>query len=73
MMTYLWVYRGSRDPEGSVLTLDTEGPDSNGAGMARYQDIVEIRNDGHRTLASQRLGADGTWQRFMTAVYRRKT
>jgi hypothetical protein len=73
MMTYLWVYRGSRDPEGSVLTLDTEGPDASGEGVARYQDIIEIKNDGHRTLASQRLAADGNWQRFMTASYRRAT
>src|SRR5687768_16701320 len=26
MMTHQWVYEGSMDPEGKVLTLDTEGP-----------------------------------------------
>jgi hypothetical protein len=73
MMTYLWVYSGSLDGEGKVLVLDTEGPNPGGEGMARFQDIIEIKNDDHRTLSSQTLGEDGNWHRFMTANYRRKT
>lgn len=26
MMTHLWIYEGSLDQAGRVLTLDTEGP-----------------------------------------------
>ena len=39
--------------------------------MAKYQDIIEIVSDDHRTLSSQIL-TDGKWHRFMTAHYRRR-
>jgi hypothetical protein len=73
MMTHLWIYNGTLDPSGKVLTLDAEGPDfSGGPKLAKYQDIIEWVNDDHRTLSSQLLGEDGKWQQFMTAHYRRK-
>lgn len=72
MMTYMWVYDGALDAAGKVLTLDTEGPSfTDTAKMMKYQDIIEIKSDGHRTLSSQTLGDDGKWTRFMTAHYRR--
>jgi len=72
-MTHLWVYDGSRDAAGKVLTLDTEGPSFTGEGkMAKYQDLIELVSADHRTLTSQALGEDGQWHRFMTAHYRRK-
>lgn len=71
IMTHLWIYGGTL--EGNVLTLDCEGPSFAGDGtMARYQDIIEFKSDDHRTLSSQVLGADGKWNRFMTAHYRRR-
>lgn len=73
MMTQMWVYEGALDEAGNVLTLDTEGPSMAGDGkMAKYQDVVEIKSADHRILASQVLGDDGKWNRFMTAHYRRK-
>jgi hypothetical protein len=73
MMTYLWIYNGSLDPAGKVLTLNAEGPDfSGGPNLVKYQDIIEFVNDDHRTLRSQLLGPDGNWNHFMTANYRRK-
>lgn len=73
MMTYLWIYDGALDAAGKVLTLDAEGPSFTAADkMVKYQDIIEFMNDDHRTLSSQSLGDDGTWNRFMTAHYRRK-
>jgi hypothetical protein len=72
-MTHLWVYNGTLDASGKVLTLDTEGPDfSGGTGMVKYQDIIEFVSDDHRTLKSRLQGPDGKWQNFMTAQYRRK-
>jgi hypothetical protein len=72
-MTHLWVYNGTLDAAGKVLTLDTEGPDfSGGPGMVKYQDIIEFVSDDHRTLKSRLQGPDGKWQNFMTAQYRRK-
>jgi hypothetical protein len=73
MMTHLWVYDGALDPDGKVLTLDTEGPSFAGDGkLVKYQDIIEFKGDDHRVLSSQALGDDGKWRRFMTANYRRK-
>lgn len=73
MMTHLWLYEGSLDASGKVLTLDAEGPSMMGdGGMANYQDIVTIENDNHWILSSQMQGPDGQWMKFMSADYRRK-
>ncbi len=72
MMTNLWVYDGSLDASGKVLTLDTEGPDMSAEGkMAKYKDIIEFKSDDHRLLTSRMLGGDGQWSQVMTASYRR--
>lgn len=74
MSTHLWLYEGALNEQGTVLTLDTEGPSVSGdQTLARYQDILEIVDDHHRILSSQVLGSDGTWTGFMTAHYFRKT
>lgn len=72
MMTYLWVYEGSLDSSGKILTLNTEGPAFSGQGMSKYQDRIEFVSDDHRTLTASTAGPDGVWQTFMTAHYRRK-
>jgi hypothetical protein len=73
MMANLWVYEGTLDASGNVLTLDTEGPSFAGDGTtSKYQDIHEIKSADYRILHSQVLGEDGKWNRFMTAHYRRK-
>lgn len=73
MMTHLWIYEGTLDASGKVLTLDTEGPSPTGDGSTmRYQDIIEFVSDDHRTLRSQTPGEDGAWHEFMVAHYRRK-
>jgi hypothetical protein len=72
MMTHMWIYEGELDASGKVLTLDTVGPDFSTEGkMTKYKDIIEFKTDDHRILSSQMLMDDGTWQRFMTAHYRR--
>jgi hypothetical protein len=73
MMSHMWVYDGTLSADGSMLTLDTEGPSMSGDGtLARYQDIIEFKSDDYRILAAQTLDGDGKWNRFMTAHYRRK-
>lgn len=74
IMTHLWLYEGTLDASGKVLTLDTQGPDfaSGGTKMAKYQDIIELVSKDHRTLTSRMQGEDGKWHVFMTAHYRRK-
>ena len=73
MMTHLWVYDGSLDAAGRVLTLNAEGPDfaAGGNKTARYQDIIEFVGDDRRTLTSRTPGPDGNWVEFMKAHYRR--
>ncbi len=71
-MPMMWVYDGALDAAGSVLTLDTEGPDfTDCTRRARYQDIVALTADGGRSLSSRVQGADGAWHPVMHADYRR--
>jgi hypothetical protein len=72
MMTYLWLYDGELDAAGQVLTLNSEGPAMTGDGTTQYKDIIEFKDDHHRTMTSQVLGEDGQWHRFMTAQYQRR-
>ena len=72
MMTYLWIYDGELDAAERILTLNAVGPNMMDGNMIKYQDIVEVKSDNHRTLSSQMLMPDGTWNRFMTAHYRRR-
>jgi hypothetical protein len=72
MMAGQWVYEGTLDPAGKVLTLDTEGPSfADPTKTAKYQDVIEIVSPDHRTLSSRFRAEDGTWHHFMTAHYRR--
>jgi hypothetical protein len=74
MMTHMWVYEGTLDAGGKVLTLDTEGPVFGAEGkMTKYKDIITVVDDNHRILTSRMLGDDGQWTEFMTAHYRRTT
>jgi Protein of unknown function (DUF1579) len=72
MMTNMWLYNGSLDPDRKILTLDTEGPNFTQTAIAKYQDIIEFVSDDHRVMKSQILMEDGTWNHFMTAHYRRQ-
>ena len=72
VMAQLWIYNGSLDSTGKILTLDTEGPSLAEEGkLTRYQDIIEIIDENHRVLRSQMVGPDGQWHKFMTSHYRR--
>ena len=73
MSAQLWVYEGSVDESGKILTLSAEGPDMSGAGKtAKYKDVTEFVSDCHRVLTSHMLGEDGQWHQFMKSHYRRK-
>lgn len=73
MMTHMWIYDGEMDASGKVLTLNADGPSFTDPNKtAKYQDIIEIKDDNNRVLRSQVQGDDGKWFHFMTANYRRK-
>ena len=72
MMAHLWIYEGTLDESGQVLTLDTEGPNfMDGNRMARFQDIVAFEDADTRTLTARVQGENGEWRTFMRARYRR--
>lgn len=73
VMNHLWVYEGTLDATGKVLTLETEGPNMLDPGKtARYRDVIEIKSKDLRTLTSSARGDDGAWTTFVTAQVRRK-
>ncbi|MCL4220793.1 MAG: DUF1579 family protein [Phycisphaerales bacterium] len=75
VMTHLWLYEGSLDASGKVLTLDCKGPNmmpgANPGELMPYQDIIEFVDDNHRILRSRAPGPDGKWVPFMEAHYHR--
>jgi hypothetical protein len=72
MMTHMWVYDGTLDAEGRVLSLESDGPSMTGDGTtSRYRDAIEFRHDNERTLTASVRQPDGSWQTFMVATYRR--
>lgn len=72
MMRNLWVYEGTLDETGKVLTLDCDGPDMDGSGrIARFQDIIEIVDADTRRFSSRMQSADGSWKPVMASQYKR--
>lgn len=72
MMPYLWLYEGTLDAAGRVLTLESDGPSFTKEGeMGRYRDVITLEGDDHRVFTSHFLGDDGEWKAFITYHYRR--
>ena len=73
MMTYLWLYEGTLDAAGRVLTLEAEGPSMAEEGKTvKYRDAIEVVPPDHRVMTSRCPGPDGEWRLFVTTHYRRK-
>lgn len=74
VMAHLWLYEGTLDAEGKVLTLNSEGPNCADEGkLATYKDVIEFPNDYQRIHSSYLLDENGEWSLVMTTNYRRKT
>jgi hypothetical protein len=67
MMTKLWIYEGTLDENGTVLTLAAEGPSFTGEGTALYHDIVEIEGPDSYLFSGNAQMPDGSWNRFMSS------
>lgn len=73
MMTHMWIYRGSVDASGKILTLDCEGPDfTNPSKTLKYQDIHTFKSADLRNLTSRSQNEDGSWNDFMSIDYHRQ-
>ncbi len=69
----MWVYEGSLDESGKVLTLRCEGPDFTQPGKtANFKDVTEFKGPDHRVVTSWAEGPDGSWIQFATMDMRRK-
>ena len=72
MFNHMWLYDGSLDAAGKVLTLEAKGPSFAGDGsLANYKDVYEFPEPGRMTLTSSAEGPDGKWTQFMSATFRR--
>lgn len=76
MTSHLWKYQGSLDASGKILTLQAEGPSmlepGNAEKMAKYRDVIEVKDKDHLVMKSSIETEPGTWVEFMTMDYRRK-
>jgi len=66
MMSYLWQYEGTIDTTTGKLVLNASGPNFESDEIAKYQDILEIKDANHWTLLSQIMTDEGTCQPFMS-------
>jgi hypothetical protein len=72
MQSHMWVYSGSLDAAGRVLTLETEGPVfGDPTRPARYREIIEVPDPHRKVMRSLILGPDGQWFEFARSEYRR--
>jgi hypothetical protein len=70
---HLWKYEGAVDESGTVLTLNTEGPNMAEPGkLTKMKDVIEVKSKDHKVLKSYMQGDDGKWVQIMTMNARRK-
>jgi hypothetical protein len=71
-MGRLWVYEGTLDESGRILTLGTEGFCPMRGEHAKFRDIVEMKAPDHKTITSQIQMPDGEWVTMVEIDSRKK-
>lgn len=70
---HMFIYDGSLDETGKVLSLLTSGPDfADPTKTRQMKDVIELIDNDHRTLTSYMLDDSGAWVQFMKSEYTRK-
>lgn len=73
MMNHLWLYEGSVDPSGKILTMEAEGPNMMAEGkLTKFRDTYEFKSADHIVSTSSMLDENGKWITFMTGHSKRK-
>jgi hypothetical protein len=71
--SYMWVYEGSVDSTGKVLTLNTEGPSPmNPETTCKFKETLELKGHDHKVFTSSFQDESGEWQTMVTINYQRK-
>ncbi len=69
MSSTMWLYEGSVDASGKILTLQAEGPNFLAAGkLTQFQDVYEFTSEKEMKIISRMLGEDGKWITFMSGT-----
>lgn len=69
---YLWEYTGQFDDTGKKLILETTGPAmTDPTAMVKYQEVLELVDENHKTFTSSVQGDDGKWQQIVSMKYER--
>jgi hypothetical protein len=70
--SYLWMYEGTVDETGKVLTMEADGPAPYAPGtLCKWRDVFEFKDDDHRVFSNSVQNADGTWQVVVKVESRR--
>lgn len=73
MDSTLWTYEGTMDESGKKLTLMTEGPSPlDPTQKAVFREVLELKDQDHKSFTSYMKTEDGNWQKFVTVEYERK-
>ena len=72
MMSHMWIYEGTVDETGKILTLEAEGPNMMEPGKtAMFRDIYEFKSKDEIVATAQYQDAEGNWVTMMKGTSKR--
>lgn len=72
MTSHLWVYEGTLNEAGTMLTLNSEGPCPTAPGkLSKFKETIEFKSKDHKVFTSSMQDENGKWVTGGTIDYRR--
>lgn len=72
VMSHMWIYEGTVDKTGKILTLEAEGPNMMEPGKtAMYRDIYEFKSKDEIIATAQYQDPSGNWVTMMKGTAKR--